>query len=60
MIDAILFKSIAQFIENEIEENVKKQFNIKDLQHNHPPLRFKVDDCAYCQKYGNIFQKPYK
>ena len=50
-------KSIQTFIESEIESHVKKQFNIKDIEHNHPPLRFKVENCAYCQKYGNVFEK---
>ena len=57
MINDIMMKSIQTFIENEIESQVKKHFNIKDLEHNHPPLRFKVENCAYCQKYGNVFEK---
>lgn len=55
MLDIVIIQTIQKFIENEIEEHMKTQFNIKDLQHNHPPLRFLVDDCAYCQKYGNVF-----
>lgn len=57
MMDAIMMKSIQTFIENEIESQIKKQFEIKDLEHNHPPLRFKVNGCAYCTKYGNVFEK---
>ena len=57
MFDVMMMKTIQQFIEKEIEDEMKKQFNIKDLQHNHPPLRFKVHDCEYCNKYGNIFEK---
>ena len=57
MINAVMLSKIQHFIENEIEFQVKKQFSILDLEHNHPPLRFKVDNCAYCQKYGNIFEK---
>ena len=58
MMDTIMMKNIQKFIENEIESEVKKHFTIKELQHNHPPLRFKVDDCEYCKKHGNIFEKP--
>ena len=25
------------------------------LQHTHPPLRFRVETCEYCMKYGNIY-----
>ena len=55
--DVIMMQNIQTFIENEIESEVKKQFSIKEIQHNHPPLRFKVDGCEYCKKYGNIFEK---
>lgn len=24
-----------------------------DIKHNHVPVRFLVDNCEYCQKYGN-------
>ena len=49
-------KTVKQFIENEIDDELKKQFNILELKHNHPPLRFKVEDCEYCKKYGNVFE----
>ena len=51
-------QNIQKFIESEIEQYVKHQFDLKELQHNHPPLRFKVDGCEYCHKYGNVFEKP--
>ena len=57
MFDQAMISKIQSFIENEIESQVKKQFSIIDLEHNHPPLRFKVDNCAYCQKYGNVFER---
>ena len=56
MLNENVMKCIKQFIQNELEQKVHFDFNIKTLQHNHPPLRFKVDDCEYCKKYGNIFQ----
>ena len=46
---------IKQFIETELENKVMDNFNLVTLAHNHPPLRFKVDGCEYCNKYGNIF-----
>ena len=46
---------IKTFIENEIEKEINKTFKETSITHNHPPLRFKVDDCEYCQKFGNIF-----
>ena len=46
---------IKKFIEDEIEKEINKQSSIERLQHSHPPLRFKVDGCKYCEKYGNIF-----
>ena len=57
MLDIHMLKNIQTFIENEMDILLKKQFNIQELQHNHPPLRFKVDGCAYCKKYGNVFEK---
>ena len=56
MIDEKIMKTIQNFIENELEKQVRNDFNIKNLDHNHPPLRFTVDDCEYCKKYGNIFE----
>jgi len=56
MFNDIMLQTIQTFIENELEKQVQTHFNIKTLQHNHPPLRFKVDNCDYCNKYGNIFQ----
>ena len=56
MFNSEIFKTIQQFIENEIEGEIKKEYDIKDLEHNHPPLRFKVENCPYCEKYGNIFE----
>lgn len=26
-----------------------------DEKHNHPPVRFIVDSCPFCQKHGNVF-----
>ena len=56
MLNENMMKSIQIFIENELENKIQKDFNIKKIEHNHPPLRFKVDDCEYCKKYGNVFQ----
>ena len=25
------------------------------LQHIHPPVRFTVESCEYCSKYGNVY-----
>lgn len=57
MIEANVLNDIQKFIENEIEVQVKSLFDVKSIEHNHPPLRFKVDGCEYCRKYGNIFEK---
>jgi hypothetical protein len=56
--DAQTLKLIELFIVNEINENLKTSFVKTELVHNHPPLRFKVDGCEYCQKMGNIFELP--
>jgi hypothetical protein len=29
-----------------------------DVAHTHPPTRFLVDGCEYCQKHGNIYCNP--
>lgn len=29
-----------------------------NLKHNHVPVRFLVNNCEYCQKYGNCFTLP--
>lgn len=29
----------------------------KQEYHNHPPVRFHVSNCPYCNKYGNVFAK---
>lgn len=57
MIEINFLSTIQLFIENEMENQIKEHFNVKSLEHNHPPLRFKVDGCEYCKKYGNIFEK---
>ena len=54
MIDIQILNIIKSFIENEINNNIEKSIDINPLQHNHPPVRFKVDSCEYCNKYGNI------
>jgi hypothetical protein len=43
-----------------IQSNIEKELvsNIKSEcqgYHNHPPVRFTVPNCPYCNKYGNIF-----
>ena len=46
-----------QFVQDEIRKHcisLKKN----DEKHNHPPVRFLVQDCEYCKKYGNVFVKP--
>ena len=43
------------FIVSELDRTITKTLVKKELVHNHPPLRFKVDGCEYCQKIGNIF-----
>ena len=56
--DPNLFDQIKSFIVHEIDSSMKSIINEKNknkLVHNHPPLRFKVDDCEYCKKFGNIF-----
>lgn len=55
--DKILFDTIQVFIISELNEGLKPvlQQTNENLIHNHPPLRFKVDDCEHCQKIGNIF-----
>ena len=30
------------------------------LKHNHVPVRFLVQNCEYCQKYGNCFNQPHR
>jgi len=55
MLDQTMIKIIQSFIETELENEIKRDYKIKNLQHNHPPLRFKVDNCEYCNTYGNIF-----
>ena len=56
MFEDNILNKIQQFIENELEKQVQKEFKINEIQHNHPPLRFKVDGCEYCQKFGNVFE----
>lgn len=46
---------IQTFIESELESYIKTELNIKVPVHNHPPVRFLVDDCEYCNLHGNIF-----
>ena len=52
--NAHILNIIKTFIENEINNNIEINLNKTPLQHNHPPVRFKVDSCEYCKKYGNI------
>ena len=56
--DTQTLKLLELFIVNELNENLKSSFVKKELVHNHPPLRFKVDGCEYCEKIGNIFVEP--
>ena len=52
--DSIILEKVKTLIEKEITSQVLKSFNMTELQHNHPPVRFLVDDCEYCKKHGNI------
>ena len=38
---------------NSLEKTIIEHSNFK---HNHPPVRFKVHNCPYCKKYGNVFE----
>lgn len=52
-----ILNSVEQFIKSEMFKHLQKQ-NVFDVEHhNHPPLRFLVDDCPYCKKHGNIYCK---
>jgi len=50
-----IFDNIKLFIETELNNQLKSTFVFEQLIHNHPPLRFKVKGCPYCDKHGNIF-----
>lgn len=39
-----------------INNNIKMKTEPK-ISHNHLPVRFLVEDCECCIKYGNCFQK---
>ena len=38
-----------------IQEELRKKCLTSSLQHNHPPLRFIVNNCEYCKRFGNVF-----
>jgi len=50
-----MFDLIKKYIESELDASISSKFNQVMIQHNHPPLRFKVDKCPYCEKFGNVF-----
>ena len=46
---------LTKYITKELDVVFKKQFNELNIVHNHPPLKFLVKNCDFCEKYGNIF-----
>lgn len=43
---------------NEYHKNIIytiKKKNEPKIIHNHVPVRFIVNNCEYCKKYGNVF-----
>ena len=52
--DSIILEKVKTLIEKEITSCLSKSFHMTQLQHNHPPVRFIVDNCEYCKKHGNI------
>ena len=50
-----LSDSLAEF-HNTIIYEVKNRIH-PSLKHNHVPVRFLVDSCEYCRKYGNCFNQ---
>ena len=51
--------SVKMIIEKEIDNYVHDKLSRQsELIHTHPPLRFIVEDCPFCQKFGNIFALP--
>ena len=53
--DAKILESIKCIIQDTLVNEIKKTKTLKQLEHNHPPLRFIVKNCEYCEKYGNVF-----
>jgi hypothetical protein len=52
---ASIIASVKHLIEKELESCVHSKFQNTNISHNHPPLRRIVENCPYCQKFGNIF-----
>ena len=44
-----------QYIEARIITELQKSIDIDILKHTHKPVRYLVDNCQYCKKFGNCF-----
>ena len=41
-----------------IQNEIRKECLEENTEvHNHPPLPYVINNCEYCQKYGNVFAK---
>ena len=43
------------YIIDQLDKLLLQTINESQPSHNHPPVRFLVDDCKFCQTRGNIF-----
>ena len=51
-------EQILQTFQNTIKQELNKLVTEKPkIYHNHPPVKYIVNDCPYCKKYGNCFYK---
>jgi len=50
-----LAKELGEF-QNSVRFHIKKELEPKEI-HNHPPVKFLVKDCPFCEKFGNCFSK---
>lgn len=55
--DNSILEKVKLIIENDFTSCISKHFSLEEEKHNHPPVRFLVDDCDYCKKYGNVLVK---
>lgn len=44
---------------NNVVHQVKNKLH-PNLKHNHVPVRFLVENCEYCMKYGNCFNQQHQ
>tara|TARA_B100001996_G_C18620103_1_gene577327 strand:+ start:140 stop:313 length:174 start_codon:yes stop_codon:yes gene_type:complete len=55
--DDNIINNVGEYIIKKIQDEYFHDKMNTVMAHNHPPIRFEVIGCPYCEKFGNYFKK---